>query len=167
MANIGTLQGVPAHDDHTDASFRRALPKTVNAAGIGSSSERTSGGKSGRENVAINIGKNLRAHGALLMQELRMHDGIEAALVDAGLVFEREFKLGPRDRLDFWLPNEGLVVEVKKGLLNLGDLRQVGRYFEDGRVTGGVLIAMRFSNQIPATFSGKPLEQVALWRYLL
>lgn len=31
-------EGVPAHDDHTDATFRRELPKTVNAAGIAISS---------------------------------------------------------------------------------------------------------------------------------
>lgn len=117
--------------------------------------------------LASRIGKHLRAHKSALMQETKIHDAIAAALTDAALVFEREHVLTPRDRLDFWLPDTSVAIEVKKEAAGLAGLHQLGRYLEHPNIAAVILIAMRISPEMPATFRGKPLVKLELWRHLL
>lgn len=116
--------------------------------------------------IAAKIGSNLRAHRSLLMQETRMHDAIAAALVSAGITFEREFELSKTERLDFFLPSEAIALEIKKRHASLADLPQIGRYLEHASVAGVIAIALRIDD-LPSNFRGKPVGQIALWRYLL
>jgi signal recognition particle subunit SEC65 len=116
--------------------------------------------------IAAAIGRELRKNRAAIMQEPRIHDGIAVALGDLGIECEREFRLDERSRLDFWLPEEGFAVEVKKGTAKLPCLRQVGRYLEHSRVKGCIIVAMR-CQKLPDQFRGKPLAKIELWRELL
>jgi hypothetical protein len=117
--------------------------------------------------LATAIGRFLRMNRSSVMREERIHDGIAAALSEIGVDAEREYRLTTASRLDFFIPDLGTAIEVKKGPVALPVLHQIGRYFESPRVTGCILIAMRIHPKIPATFAGKPLAQVSLWKYLL
>jgi hypothetical protein len=113
------------------------------------------------------IGKQLRLHRAAVMREERIHDSIAQAFAELGIQVEREYRLTKSSRLDFFVPDSGTVVEVKKGNIGVDVLHQVGRYFESPEVTGCILIGMRFDARMPSKFAGKPIAAIALWKYLL
>lgn len=117
--------------------------------------------------LAKRIATHLRAHRSALMQESKIHDAIAAALTGAGLNFEREHSLSPKDRLDFWLPDFATALEVKKSSAGLADLEQIGRYLAHDAVAAVVIIALRIAPEIPSTFRGKPVVKIELWRHLL
>ena len=117
--------------------------------------------------LAAGIGRYLRMNRSVIMREDRIHDGIASALDDLGFEADREYRLSEQSRLDFFLPDTGTAIEVKKGAVALPVLHQVGRYFESPRVTGCILVAMRIHPKVPTSFAGKPIAQVPLWKYLL
>jgi hypothetical protein len=117
--------------------------------------------------LAFGIGRYLRTNRSAIMREDRIHDGIAAALAELGCHAEREFRLNDQSRLDFFLPESGAAIEVKKGPVALPVVAQIGRYFGSPRVTGCVLIAMRIHPKVPREFAGKPVAHVPLWKYLL
>lgn len=117
-------------------------------------------------NLAKAIGNNLRAHRSLLMHETRLHDVIAAALTDAGIFYDQEYRLSAADRADFYIPAQSIVIEIKKGNAGLSDLPQIGRYLKHDCVHSVLVIAMRIT-ELPDQFQGKPVEHLALWKYLL
>lgn len=117
--------------------------------------------------LAAAIGRYLRMNRAAVMREDRIHDAIAAAFGELGIEAHPEYRLCAASRLDFFLPESGTAVEVKKKQVGLDVLHQIGRYFESEKVTGCILIGMRIHPKIPATFRGKPIAHVALWKYLL
>lgn len=119
------------------------------------------------EKLSSAIGRHLRGARSAVMQETRIHDAIAAALAELGITSEREFRLTAASRLDFWLPTHRLTIEVKKGAASLPVLRQIGRYFESAEVAGCILVAMRINPRVPASFNGKPIAHLPLWKYLL
>lgn len=117
--------------------------------------------------LATGIGRYLRTNRSSVMREERIHDGIAAALAELGFDAEREHRLNDQSRLDFFLPDSGTAIEVKKTPVALPVLHQIGRYFESPRVTGCILIATRIHTKVPQSFAGKPIAHVSLWKYLL
>lgn len=117
--------------------------------------------------LAAGIGRYLRTNRSAVMREDSIHDAIAAAFAELGIEAVREFRLTAASRLDFFLPEFGTAVEVKKGAVALPVLHQIGRYFESPRVTGCILIAMRIHPKVPQAFAGKPIAHVPLWKYLL
>ncbi len=113
------------------------------------------------------IGRHLRAHRASVMREGAIHDAIAAAFSELGIKVEREYRLTPKDRLDFFIPDEGIVVEVKKATVGLTALSQVAGYFESEKVTRCILIGMRIDPKIPSVFQGKAIDTIPLWKFLL
>lgn len=82
-----------------------------------------------------------------------------------GIVYEREVKLGPRNRIDFLTPS-GTGIEVKKGKPNNTQLNaQVERYCGFDAVTG-VIVVTPWSRHlfIPDTVHDKPVRVLSLNR---
>lgn len=116
--------------------------------------------------VVAPLGRYLRVNRSAGMREQSIHDGIAAAFGEIGIEAVREYRLTEASRLDFWLPELGFAVEVKKGAAKLACLRQVGRYLEHPKVQGCLVIATR-CHKLPTEFLGKPILTVELWRMLL
>ncbi len=76
----------------------------------------------------------------LITQEFDLHALVERTLRSAGIPFVHEFRLGPRDRLDF-LADGGVAIECKKGKPNGPSLlRQIGRYCAHGEVRSLIVV---------------------------
>jgi hypothetical protein len=95
--------------------------------------------------------------------EVELCNGIESVLTAEGVVFQREHRVNQQDRFDFWLPVEGLVVEVKtKGSLqNL--LIQLSRYVNLGKVNALMVATTRRTlMDLPHEMNGKPIHACLL-----
>ncbi len=102
-----------------------------------------------------------------LTHETKTQDGIEAALREAGIRFEREVRLGPGERIDF-LVHGGIGVEVKLRAGRSLVLRQLHRYAAHDRINALILVTStpRLTN-LPATFNGKPVVGLIMTGSLL
>lgn len=95
--------------------------------------------------------------------EKQLQDGIERMLAAENVAFEREHRLTAKDRPDFFLPNSGIVIEVKiKGATN-DVLRQLYRYAEHEQVKAIILVTSRGRHQLPITMHDKPCRAVVLY----
>lgn len=82
--------------------------------------------------------------------EVDLHESIAAVLDEAGLPFEREVRLSPRDRIDFMVGDVGL--EVKVAATTDAVYRQLRRYAAHSEVTSLVLFtACAHHLQLPPT----------------
>lgn len=117
---------------------------------------------------------NIEAHiaiisGALAPRRLRhgnekeLQDGIDAALVAVGCMFQREIHLSPTDRIDFIIgaapPGLGVEVKIKGSLADL--LRQLHRYAQHEEL-GGLLVVtslLRLTD-LPRELVGKPVRSL-------
>lgn len=93
----------------------------------------------------------------IVTSEAKLQAGLAQAL-EGFCEFQREFVLSPSDRPDFWLPDEGIAIEVKiKGSpasINL----QLLRYARHEVVKAVLLIASDPSLlRAPAELAGKPV----------
>lgn len=111
------------------------------------------------------IATHLRQHRSALAQEAKLTAAVASALTTMGITYTAEHRLTPKLRLDYMLPG-GVFIELKKGNAGLPVLRQVGQYLEHPDTNGCILIALKCTD-IPATFCGKPIEKIELWRMLL
>lgn len=107
----------------------------------------------------------------LAISQYRMTFGNEEELqvelaeifTQAGIVFEREFKLSPADRPDFWI--EPFAIEVKVSGSFDSHLRQVQRYNRHEEVSGTILIGTKpWANRMPETLAGKPSAYINIGR---
>lgn len=89
----------------------------------------------------------------LLNSEAELQDQMEQVLVDAGVPFERERRLGPRSRPDFFL--DGVAVEVKIKGSARAIYRQCERYAGFSEVTEVLLVTNRAMG-FPKEINGKP-----------
>ena len=113
------------------------------------------------------LGRALARDRSWVADENRIHDAIAAALAELGIAFEREFRLTASERLDFWLPELRWAIEVKKHAFGQADLRQVARYLNDDRVVGCLVVATRINTGATTTLLNKPIQYLALWKFLL
>ena len=92
--------------------------------------------------------------------EYDLHGMIAAALDEAEIPYEHEYRLAPRCRLDFMCA--GVAVEVKKGRPNGQELlRQLTKYMEKPEVTEMVAVVQK-KVPLPETICGKKVRLVAL-----
>lgn len=104
--------------------------------------------------------RNLQLHPQAL--EYRIQDRIAESLTYRGVSFRREYRLGPRNRVDFLCP-DGIAIEVKKGKPGSAALTaQAERYAAFDVVSTIVLVVERCVFDAPETVNGKPVHYVAL-----
>lgn len=112
--------------------------------------------------VALRVRQAIEAYRYTFTDEKELQTALADALGRAGLVFQREVVLSPRDRVDFLL-EPGVVVEVKidGGLSDL--TRQLYRYAQLERVQALVVVTSRARLvNVPGTMNGKPALVVEL-----
>jgi hypothetical protein len=89
--------------------------------------------------------------------ERQLQDGIATLLAGAGIAFEREVRLTPRDRPDFIVPPD-VCLEVKVKGAAAGVERQLLRYAASERVAALLLVTtQRVHGGLPSVLLGKPL----------
>lgn len=95
-------------------------------------------------------------------RERQLHDAIETALAQNGIDFQREYMLDARNRLDFWLPEHHLAIEVKVDGSAGAALRQCLRYLDEGPDVIGVVLAT--TCPWAATMAHSPLSRIFVAR---
>lgn len=97
--------------------------------------------------------------------EIACQDVIASLLTTAAIAFEREYRLGPRNRIDFYLPASKVGIEVKVQGSPSDVLRQLERYALSDAIAALMLVTGRRTlSQLPTALHGKPLVSVATWR---
>ena len=95
-------------------------------------------------------------------EEYDIHAAVAEALAAAGLAYEHEYRLGPRNRIDFLVGRIG--IEVKKGRPASSRLvGQLRRYLESDALDGMIVVTQRVT-ALPATINGKPVKLITLNR---
>jgi hypothetical protein len=99
--------------------------------------------------------------------EIELHEGITLALTAMRAEFVREYRLTEKDRLDFYLPNERIAIEVKIKGSAAEVLRQLTRYAEHDEIQSIVLVTTRTQQayRIPTMLNEKAIT-VCLLRSL-
>lgn len=93
--------------------------------------------------------------------EYEIHAAIVQAFESHGISYEHEYKLAPRNRIDF-LTAGGVGIEVKKGKpYSVDVLRQIERYTQFPEVRGIILVIERYQD-VPAEVNGKPCKSIGL-----
>ena len=95
-------------------------------------------------------------------EEYDIHAAVADALAAAGLAYVHEYRLGPRNRIDFLVGRVG--IEVKKGRPATSDLtRQLRRYLAADALDGLIVVTQRVT-AVPGEICGKPVMLVSLNR---
>jgi hypothetical protein len=95
-------------------------------------------------------------------EEYDIHAAVAGALDGSGLGYTHEYKLGPRNRIDFLVGRVG--IEVKKGRPATSDLtRQLRRYLAADALDGLIVVTQRVT-AVPREICGKPVMLVSLNR---
>ena len=95
-------------------------------------------------------------------EEYDIHTAMADALAAAGLAYVHEYRLGPRNRIDFLVGRVG--IEVKKGRPATSDLtRQLRRYLAADALDGLIVVTQRVT-AVPREICGKPVMLVSLNR---
>ena len=95
-------------------------------------------------------------------EEYDIHAAVADALAAAGLAYVHEYRLGPRNRIDFLVGRVG--IEVKKGRPATSDLtRQLRRYLTADALDGLIVVTQRVT-AVPGVICGKPVMLVSLNR---
>ena len=94
--------------------------------------------------------------------ELELQDGIAQALSAATIPYEREKRLTPTDRPDFFV--DGIVLEVKIKGATRAVLRQLNRYAGHESVKAILLVTTRSLQafQVPESMNDKPVRVLCL-----
>ncbi|WP_374713130.1 hypothetical protein [Symbiobacterium terraclitae] len=106
--------------------------------------------------------RRIRIHPAAA--EADLYAAISAQLLAAGIPFEREVRLGPRNRIDYLIPG-GVGIEVKKGKPNSRTLaEQADRYCRFDQIQALILVVERSVFTHPDRLHGKPVHYLSLNR---
>lgn len=97
-----------------------------------------------------------------LSSEKHLQEGIEHALTDSGIAFEREKRLSQKDIPDF-LVEGGIVIECKmrKKARKIAIFQQLSRYAEHHEVSA-IILAANLSMGLPPEINGKPVYAASL-----
>jgi len=96
--------------------------------------------------------------------EADLQAGIDEVLGRAGVSREREYRLTRSDRIDFYLPKQGMGIEVKVDGGTSDLTRQILRYAESSEIRSLVVITsrMRHAVQLPRYVNNKPLQVITV-----
>lgn len=92
--------------------------------------------------------------------ELQLHEGIEAVLLEAGYNPLREVRMGPRNRIDFLVADIG--IEVKIGGTAAHARRQLERYAKHDAIGSLIFATTRRAHALETPELDKPVELVIL-----
>jgi hypothetical protein len=96
--------------------------------------------------------------------EEELQEAIAQVLTRAGVMFTREHRFGPPDRIDFYLPALNAGLEVKTQGSPNAVLRQLFRYAEHDDVLELALVTTRLRlGGMPREIRGVPLQVLVLW----
>ncbi len=104
-------------------------------------------------------------HGAKFRftSENELQQGIAQLLAEQEVPFQRELRVGKTDRLDLFLPREGIAIEAKLDGTLAALTRQLYRYAALPEVRQIILVTTRARHrQLPQNLDGKPLYIVQL-----
>lgn len=96
-----------------------------------------------------------------LSDEKRLQTAIEEEFQRAGILYEREFRLSPKDVIDFIVGRVGIEVKIKGGKLAI--FRQVERYAQHDGIDA-LILATNVAMGMPEEINGKPVHVVNLGR---
>lgn len=106
----------------------------------------------------LNVLRNLRIN--VVDEEYELQDQIAKALSSANIAYQKEYRLGRRNRVDFFI--DGIVIEVKKGKPYSGQvIKQIERYAAFKEVTTIILVVER-NLDLPKKINGKPVYSFGL-----
>lgn len=95
--------------------------------------------------------------------EDELQRGIDQVLDRAGVPRKREYRLSSVDRIDFFLPDAGMGIEVKCDGSTANLVRQVSRYAQHQEIRSLAIIASRIRlANMPARINGKPVQVITL-----
>ncbi|WP_196606551.1 hypothetical protein [Pectinatus frisingensis] len=98
-------------------------------------------------------------------EEIELQNIIAQILSDNSIPFAKEYRLGPRNRIDFFIPDIGIGIEVKKGKPHYRQVyQQLCRYCNFDNLTGIILVVERNLTGIPAEINNKPCVVIGLNR---
>lgn len=97
-----------------------------------------------------------------IIDEYQLQGMVGAVLRERGLSFEKEYRLGPRNRIDF-LVEGGIGVEIKKGKPpKMAVIGQVERYAACRQIKAIILVVEQLIHDVPKEINGKPCLLIAL-----
>ncbi|MGI6527617.1 MAG: hypothetical protein ACOX25_09705 [Caldicoprobacterales bacterium] len=86
--------------------------------------------------------------------EFQIQSAIERALCERGIPFKKEYRLAPRNRIDFYIEG-GIGLEVKRGKPNAAQVtKQLKRYAAFEEIKAMILVVDK-TLSIPDSISGK------------
>lgn len=96
--------------------------------------------------------------------ENAMHEDVAQVLASAGIEFAAEHRFSGRDRVDFWIPSEGIAIECKIDGGASAVLSQCLRYAEHEAVRSVILVTCRARHKAEMadlpTLNDKPFSLV-------
>lgn len=97
----------------------------------------------------------------VIAEEYDLQNRIAETLKKNGIPFQREYRLGPRNRIDF-LIHGGIGLEVKKRKPNrIQVINQLTRYATSDEINAIILVIER-SMDLPKTINDKPCYSIGL-----
>jgi len=123
------------------------------------------------ELVLRDVASKLASYRYMFANEVQLHEAMAEVLSQNGIAHQREKVLDSRSRVDFWLSDFAMVIEVKVDG-SLGEAaRQIGRYCTLDVVQGVLLASTKLWARQPLktrpTLSGKAFHMVHLQRQSL
>jgi hypothetical protein len=121
---------------------------------------------------AIELAKALVDYRFFFNNEKELQAGVFQVLTKLEQPFVPEYALNPQDRVDFYLPEHGIGIEIKtndsRGGAGLSAVtRQLWRYAKSDEIKALVLITTRSKHrELPTEILGKPLLVVYLNSFL-
>jgi hypothetical protein len=109
--------------------------------------------------IIISALKELRVNA--VFEEYELQDEIAKILKSHNISFIKEHKLGPRNRIDFFI-DKGIGIEIKKGKPNRTKvIKQLERYASFNEISALILVIER-SMDIPRYINNKPCLSIGL-----
>lgn len=111
------------------------------------------------ERGAVDLLRLIRGYRLRRGREKELQDGVEEILRSRRIPFVREHRFDAANRVDFWMPVDGVALEIKIRGTVTDVIMQLARYAEFPEVRGLVLLSTRQTHLgMPDTLNGKPLH---------